>query len=305
MDNLQLHDAELGVGIVCRDDLAERVVMHRHAFLEMIYIFTGKGIHELEDGNYEISPGDLLIVPPGAAHAYRDRCRMSLVNIMFDLEKLMNKEPSLQKSAVFRALFLSSPELTGKFRFRNRLSLFDRDRDECERIIHEMVFEERTRKTCWEARLYSLLVSLVVQIVRLSESSRYRGPENLILLDAVIAYMRDRIRSDVSLPKVAEKFGLSQRNLERLFQEAVQCTPLAYWNGLRLKTAERLLMETGKSIGEIAEAAGFPDSNYFAKAFRRKHLISPRDFREKARRSMRKAYPRPDALPSVPPLEES
>ena len=291
MDYLQLYHAELGIDIDYRDNLAERIVMHRHAFLEMVYIFTGKGIHELEDGNYEIAPGDLLIVPPGVAHAYRERYKMSLANIMFDLEKLLSREAFLQESSIFRALFLSSQELTGKFRFKNHLSLSGKDRDESEKIIHEMVFEEKTRQPCWETRLHSLLAAFIVHIVRICESPRYRGPGNLVLLDTIIAYMRSHIRSASAMPKVAEKFGLSQRNLERLFQDAVQCTPVAYLNDLRLKASERLLAETGKSIGEIAEETGFPDSNYFAKIFRRKYQISPRDFRKRALNTMREQYP--------------
>jgi len=222
MNKLELVNKNIGIDIARRDDLSESIPMHRHSFHEMVYIFTGKGIHELEDGDYEINPGDLLIVPPGAAHAYRERCQMSLVNIMFDLKKIPFTDSFFQESPIFRALFLPAPELTGKFRFRNRLTLFDEDREKSERIIHELVFESTSHKICWEANLHSLLIRLLVYLLRVSESNRYSGPGNLVLLDKIIDSMRSRLRSRIVIPDIAVEFGLSQRNLERLFLNAVQ-----------------------------------------------------------------------------------
>ena len=280
MDNFDLINADWGIDIAYWGKLPSSFSMHHHSFLEMIYIFTGKGFHELENGKYEIGPGDLLIVPPGVAHAYSERYNMTLVNIMFDLKKLRLDE-IFQQNPVFKALFMPLPELTENFRFKNHLSLFGKDRDECEKIIHELISEEKNQRPCREAKLCSLLISLLVAIIRACEKPRYRGPGNLVMLDNIVEYMDRHTDTSIAIPDVAKKFGFSQRNLERLFRDAFQSTPLAYLNNLRLKKAERLLLETGKSIGEIADESGFPDSNYFTKVFRKKYLMSPKIFRMK------------------------
>ena len=45
----------------------------------------------------------------------------------------------------------------------------------------------------------------------------------------------------------------------------------------------RLLEETDRKITDIAVEMGFTDGNYFAKIFRRKFAVSPREYRMKFR----------------------
>ena len=47
----------------------------------------------------------------------------------------------------------------------------------------------------------------------------------------------------------------------------------------RLDLAERLLLATDATIGQIAHSCGFADGNYFGKAFRRLNGVTPGEFR--------------------------
>jgi AraC-like DNA-binding protein len=50
-----------------------------------------------------------------------------------------------------------------------------------------------------------------------------------------------------------------------------------------MREARRLLRTPGQSIAEFAYGVGFQDSNYFSRAFRQHHGMSPREFRDMAR----------------------
>ena len=53
-----------------------------------------------------------------------------------------------------------------------------------------------------------------------------------------------------------------------------------YLTNIRIREAAQLLINTGKSVTDIALECGFGDGNYFGDAFKKIKGISPRDFRK-------------------------
>ena len=78
---------------------------------------------------------------------------------------------------------------------------------------------------------------------------------------------------------VAQAMNLSRGYLRNLFSDAFGQSLQAYIIECRLHTAEKLLLQTDRSISEIAASVGYDDPLHFSKAFKKKHGISPRDYR--------------------------
>ncbi|WP_196258975.1 helix-turn-helix domain-containing protein [Pelagibacterium limicola] len=87
---------------------------------------------------------------------------------------------------------------------------------------------------------------------------------------------------DVGL--LARIAGQSRAHFVRTFTKATRATPSAFVLAARMNRAERLLLATDLPVRDIAPACGFPDPNYFAKAFRRLYGQSPGAFRNARRR---------------------
>ncbi len=69
----------------------------------------------------------------------------------------------------------------------------------------------------------------------------------------------------------------------KVFKQAAGMTLVAYLNHVRLSKAARMLIETDRSIAEIASASGFSDQSYFDKRFKRALGRTPKEFRTGAR----------------------
>lgn len=85
---------------------------------------------------------------------------------------------------------------------------------------------------------------------------------------------------------VMDHFHLSSTYLNQLFKEEMGKTIRQYISEMRMKRAEELLSQTYEAVDEIATRCGYSNGNYFAKAFREKHDMSPTDYR----RMMEKHY---------------
>ena len=83
------------------------------------------------------------------------------------------------------------------------------------------------------------------------------------------------------LEQYAEKRHLSGSHLIRTFSNHYKMTPYDYLMEQKMKSARSLLLYSSMSIKEIAEHLAFSDQYYFSNYFKRKHGISPKEFREK------------------------
>ncbi len=120
--------------------------------------------------------------------------------------------------------------------------------------------------------------------VRNSEDVQKIPLRNLIgnaqpkLLETV-ALMEANLEEPFCIDELAGLVQLSRRQLERLFQRHIQCSPSRYYLHLRLSRARQLLIQTTLSIIEISIACGFVSTPHFSKCYRDYFGIPPREER--------------------------
>ena len=120
-----------------------------------------------------------------------------------------------------------------------------------------------------------------------STEDRQRIPLQLHLganqprLTEAVTLMEANLEEPISLDELSRYVGISRRQLERLFQKHLNCVPTRYYLNLRLNRARLLLLQTSKSIVDIALACGFISAPHFSKCYRDMFGIPPRDERRK------------------------
>lgn len=86
---------------------------------------------------------------------------------------------------------------------------------------------------------------------------------------------------DAPLADLADKVGLGERQLRRLFSERLGATPNEVHGTRRLLFAKQLLTETTLPITQVALAAGFGSLTRFNTAFREEYRMAPRELRKR------------------------
>ena len=100
---------------------------------------------------------------------------------------------------------------------------------------------------------------------------------------AAIRIMEERIERPLAIPRLAREAGIGPRMLETLFMISFGMSPRRYYGALRLNAARRLVLETPKSVTEIAAQTGFASASAFARSFRARFGESPREARRNRR----------------------
>lgn len=110
-------------------------------------------------------------------------------------------------------------------------------------------------------------VRAILDVERSQGPSNTGGPPHAGLQRA-IALMRAHLAQPMELTQLAATLGLSRRQVERLFQRYLQCTPARYYQRLRLAHARQLLRRDARPLAEVARACGFACSRHFARCYR-------------------------------------
>lgn len=94
-------------------------------------------------------------------------------------------------------------------------------------------------------------------------------------LVVAVELMEANIREPISQQDLAKYVALSTRQLQRLFQRYLLCTPSRYYLQLRLQRARELLRQTSLSIVEISVDTGFVSTSHFSKSYKEFYNHSP------------------------------
>ena len=89
--------------------------------------------------------------------------------------------------------------------------------------------------------------------------------------------------NDMSLDMVAKHVYVHPSYISRIFSRQFNCNFRSYVNDLRIDLAQKMLVNTSKSVGDIGHDVGFSDHSYFNKVFKQQHGITPTEYRERAR----------------------
>lgn len=97
-----------------------------------------------------------------------------------------------------------------------------------------------------------------------------------------IAYLRDHI-GDAELTNtiLAQRLGVSEVYLRRLFTTYCGTTPKQYILNLRIEKAKQLLADNQHTVTAIAEKCGFSSLYHFCRCFKERTGCTPREYADK------------------------
>jgi len=109
----------------------------------------------------------------------------------------------------------------------------------------------------------------------------FQGVRHASVLRKAERYIWENYSRKISLEEIARASGLSAPYFSTIFKEEMGENLSGYLNRLRIEKAATLLMETAKSLNEIAGLCGFEDQSWFSKIFKSYTGMSPGKYREK------------------------
>jgi len=264
------------------------VGLHRHEFAELVVITGGTASHLTAQGRYPVAAGDVFFIPPEHPHGFADPRRLSLVNVLLLPKRLPEPPDELRRMPGYLALFESEPRYRDAQGFVGHLRLPPDALDRVMALVREIDAEAKRYTPGGTALVEALFTQLLVRLSRNYRTHASPGGRRLLAVQKAIGHVEAHHTEPVALETLAGRAGMSLSTFKRAFKAVTGTSPIDYLLQVRLARACHLLRDAERTVTEAALAAGFNDSNYFARQFRRRMGRTPREWREaQGRQSVR------------------
>lgn len=246
---------------------------HTHPDVELLYIKEGDTTIELIDGKkYCVKAGEIACINSNVAHVtyVTEDCYVQHDMIQF-LPNLLDKK---------------------KFNFYDCLNLFPRNDQVPVMIISSIDFLQMFFNSCnyYEKKpsaRHLYLASNIYGIMAyfhetdflreaLSDSDKIK----YIKLAPALEYISNHYAEDISLQTVSKTVHMSDYYFCRIFKKTIGIGFIEFLKQYRINRAELDLMDSEKSIFEIAFDNGFSSSSYFNRVFKEEKNCSPSEYRK-------------------------
>ncbi|MFW6060787.1 MAG: AraC family transcriptional regulator [Phycisphaeraceae bacterium] len=257
---------------------------HDHDFMEIQLVVGGRGRHWTTEGVQPVKRGDTFVIRPGAWHAYRDTHRLDVYVCCFGAELLRREMVWLLDDPALGYLFWSGP-MAMKRRGIVGLHLPDAPRRRaCAHLegLRRATTEDRPER---RAEVIGRLLMLFGELARSMgpahrAASEARGQPHPAVVEALRLFEQD-VAHPWTLNELARQVHLEPSYLVRVFKAHTGLPPMTQLARYRAERAAALLLSTERPIGEIGNAVGWDDPNYFARRFRAHFGVSASAYRRR------------------------
>ncbi|MBA3709346.1 MAG: helix-turn-helix transcriptional regulator [Planctomycetes bacterium] len=228
-------------------DASWAAARHSHPFIEMMVINGGALEVRLGEQTLRARTGDVLLYPPGIAHA-EHACDGASVDFAFFAYR---GEPKTMSPLVH---------------------------DSAGRMRLLAAWLEQERSTAYDRRTELLDAILVLLIAEYDRLCVRREPT---LADAIRAFLREHLAEALTVDDLAAHAHMSRAHFIRTYKRAAGRTPMDELRVMRVEAARDLIITSDLPLKTIADRVGLGDEQHLSHVFRRLMRVAPGYYRKR------------------------
>jgi len=248
---------------------------HEHPFFELYYLLNGERVYFMDGKVYTVKKGDMMIIHPHALHSTAS----SDDDLKFE-RILINFSQGFIEEGDFHLAKILQEGTSGLMRIP------ESDQLEVERILSKMLTECEQSNHHYTSYVRSLLNELLILLHRIKllsqpeDTQDYEHPMHYRVSE-IAQYINDNYAMKVTLEQVAKQFYISPSYLSRIFKRLTGFHFREYILVVRIREAQKRLVNSTDAVQHIAEQTGFEHIAHFNKAFKKLSGTTPLRYRRK------------------------
>ena len=252
---------------------------HAHDYYECYLFVEGDITMEIFRGkepatSCKMSPGDLMIVPPGISHhaVINDPDRNYRRFVFWISKDCCN---SLMEESVDYMYLIQRAEAFHQYIYHLAPADFHQVESRFLRLLEEISGDRYGSN----AARHLCLCDLILTINRIIYDNEHRqsGGDELSLFQSILSYIESNLEESLSLDDIAGKFYVSKYYVAHLFKDTLGISLHQYIIKKRLAECRNAIVG-GANISKTYERFGFGDYSSFFKAFKKEYGMSPKEY---------------------------
>ncbi len=252
-------------------DVPWRYENHDHSAVEILLTLEGVVTYTVENTVFQVRKGEVLIIPPDMPHSLTMEEGSSRYLFLFEPDGIMVMRDIKSMAMYFNKPFHLRDGSEGHVRIRELL------------LRAKDVYEKR--ELMWNTVCYSDILQIYATLGQHYLSGLRPRPDDGVrnmdseVITAVMTYINNHYREELSLEDVARFAGFSRYYFSRSFKRQTGYSFKDYLCQKRLQVAMDLLIRTNRSMRDVAIDSGFGSVATFNRVFREKKGCTPTQYR--------------------------
>ena len=261
---------------------------HWHYFTEMVYLVKGVLYTEVDNHQYTLNPGDMIIYHPKQIHSFLDIPSKNADNhdeellfygIKFDDMILSNTTPGSPKLPKLLANITKDDTpynlITAEELKFNPVKLF----------FENCIWETNNKQFGYDIKVASIISLIITELMRiwlrrgLKLSARTTFDQFSSKDFSVLEYIDQHSAENISIEDLANRCGMCYSNFAKQFKAQFGKTCKEYIEFVRICKADTLLLYTDKTLDYISQETGFTDASHFIRTYKKIRGITPKQRR--------------------------
>ena len=261
---------------------------HWHYFNEMVYLVKGVLYTEVDNHQYTLNPGDMIIYHPKQIHSFLDFPTKNSENgddellfygIKFDDMILSNTTPGSPKLPKLLANITKDDTpynlITAEELKYNPVKLF----------FENCIWETNNKQFGYDIKVASMISLIITELMRiwlrrgLKLSAKTTFDQFSSKDFSVLEYIDQHSAENISIEELANRCGMCYSNFAKQFKAQFGKTCKEYIEFVRICKADTLLLYTDKTLDYISQETGFTDASHFIRTYKKIRGITPKQRR--------------------------
>ncbi len=257
-----------------RDTLTDPVSVHRHDYMDFVFVCSGTGVERINGQKCEMRRGYASMLMPWHIHEL----------IPDEGGQVVNYRLSVSYAQAFALLeYINNTELTDLSIFTPVMYAYFEDEarfthmeDNLKQILHETEnpgpFSEQIKRAC----LLNVLCTFLTAIFIKNNGEGEQGKA----VEKIFTYVNTHYNQDITIEDAAKEFSLSVGQVNDVVQDELELSFSELLHEIRVRNSCVLLANSEYTVEAIARMCGYRSPQTYYKAFATIKGMAPGEYRQ-------------------------
>ncbi|MCB2360005.1 AraC family transcriptional regulator [Clostridium estertheticum] len=256
---------------------------HKHDYLELMFVYSGKINQVIEGGKLVIERGEILLLDMNVEHSieaagFDDIAINVLIKKEFFDWIFMSQiaDNDLISNFIVEAIY-------GKNKFKQYIHFKTSENDKVCNFMIQILMEYYDKKNGMETAIRAYMMLLFNEMLR--DYKKYLSSEMVSKIDSTISteilnYINSNYKV-ITLKSMADHFSYNPDYIGKLVKKIIGKTLTELVKEKKIKQAEYLLHNTRMPVIEVITEVGYSNVSYFYRQFKDQVGVTPDEYRKK------------------------
>ncbi|MBU3170616.1 AraC family transcriptional regulator [Clostridium estertheticum] len=256
---------------------------HKHDYLEMMFVYSGKINQVIEGGKIVIEKGEILLLDMNVEHSieaagFDDIAINVLIKKEFFDWIFMSQiaDNDLISNFIVEAIY-------GKNKFKQYIHFKTSENDKVCNFMIQILMEYYDKKNGMETAIRAYMMLLFNELLR--DYKKYLTSEMVSKIDSTISteilnYINKNYKV-ITLKSMADHFSYNPDYIGKVVKKIIGKTLTELVKEKKIKQSEYLLHNTKMSVIDVITEVGYSNVSYFYRQFKDQVGVTPDEYRKK------------------------